>query len=122
MITMYKKGVLQWLSSQAASFYGEGIQKLAFRYYKCLKNGGNYVEKYKQYVVQYSMVIGFFIFATGDCNSDLPMTVTILVNSSQLLSYYVVHRIHLALYTLLDLSCNPSLMTTVISLILLLIS
>jgi hypothetical protein len=27
------------------SFYDAGIQKLVSRYYKCLNNGGNHVEK-----------------------------------------------------------------------------
>jgi histone-lysine N-methyltransferase SETMAR len=40
-----KRAVQKWLSSQAATFYDEGIQKLVFRYDKCLNNGGNYVEK-----------------------------------------------------------------------------
>jgi histone-lysine N-methyltransferase SETMAR len=35
----------KWLSSQAATFYDEGIQKLVSRYDKCLNNSGNYVEK-----------------------------------------------------------------------------
>jgi histone-lysine N-methyltransferase SETMAR len=30
---------------KAATFYDEGIQKLIFRYDKCLNNCGNYVEK-----------------------------------------------------------------------------
>ncbi|KAL4142109.1 hypothetical protein QTP88_004630 [Uroleucon formosanum] len=40
-----KKAISAWLQSQASSFYDEGIQKLVSRYDKCLKNGGNYVEK-----------------------------------------------------------------------------
>jgi hypothetical protein len=32
-------------TSQMASFYNAGIQKLVPRYDKCLNNGGNYVEK-----------------------------------------------------------------------------
>jgi histone-lysine N-methyltransferase SETMAR len=40
-----KRAVQMWLSSQAAMFYDEGIQKLVSRYDKCLNNGGNYVEK-----------------------------------------------------------------------------
>jgi hypothetical protein len=40
-----KRAVQKWLSSQAATFYDEGIQKLVSRYDKCLNNGGNYVEK-----------------------------------------------------------------------------
>jgi len=32
------------LTSQAAAFYKEGIQKLVPRYDKCLNNGGEYVE------------------------------------------------------------------------------
>ena len=33
-----------WLTSQAAAFYDEGIQKLVPRYDKCLNNSGDYVE------------------------------------------------------------------------------
>ena len=40
-----KTAVQQWLSSQAADFYEDGIQKLITRYDKCLNIGGNYVEK-----------------------------------------------------------------------------
>jgi hypothetical protein len=39
-----KDAVQKWLTSQAATFYEEGIQKLV-RYDKCLNNGGEYVEK-----------------------------------------------------------------------------
>ena len=40
-----KEAVTTCFASQATSFYDEGIQKLLQRYDKCLKNGGNYVEK-----------------------------------------------------------------------------
>ncbi|GBM45444.1 Mariner Mos1 transposase [Araneus ventricosus] len=40
-----ENGVQQWPSSEAASFFEEGIDRLFSRYDKCLKNGGNYVEK-----------------------------------------------------------------------------
>jgi histone-lysine N-methyltransferase SETMAR len=40
-----KRAVQKWLSSQAAMFYDNGIQKLVFHYDKCLSNGENYVEK-----------------------------------------------------------------------------
>ena len=40
-----KYAVQKWLTSQAAAFYEEGIQKLVLRYDKCLNNGGKYVEK-----------------------------------------------------------------------------
>jgi hypothetical protein len=39
-----KEVINTWFASQAASFYDAGIQKLLSRY-KCLNNGGNYVEK-----------------------------------------------------------------------------
>ena len=40
------KGTVQkWLTTQAAAFYEEGIQKLVPRYDKCLNNGGEYVVK-----------------------------------------------------------------------------
>jgi hypothetical protein len=37
--------VQKWLTSQAAAFYDEGIQKLVPRYGKRFNNGGEYVEK-----------------------------------------------------------------------------
>ena len=40
-----KDAVQQWLTSQAAAFYEEGIQKLVPRYNKCLNSSGKYVEK-----------------------------------------------------------------------------
>uniref|UniRef100_A0A1B6IFY2 Histone-lysine N-methyltransferase SETMAR n=1 Tax=Homalodisca liturata TaxID=320908 RepID=A0A1B6IFY2_9HEMI len=40
-----KMSVQQWLSSLAASFFDDTIQKLIPRYDKCLNNNGNYVEK-----------------------------------------------------------------------------
>jgi histone-lysine N-methyltransferase SETMAR len=40
-----KRAVQKWLSSEAATFYDDGIQKLVSCYDKCLNNGGNYVEK-----------------------------------------------------------------------------
>jgi len=40
-----KDTVHKWLTSQAAAFFDEGIQKLVPRYDKCLNNGGEYVEK-----------------------------------------------------------------------------
>ena len=39
-----KDAVQKWLTSQAAAFYEEGIQKLVPRYNMCLNNGGEYVE------------------------------------------------------------------------------
>jgi hypothetical protein len=39
-----KEAVNTWFASQTALFYGADIQKMAPRY-KCLNNGGNYVEK-----------------------------------------------------------------------------
>ncbi|GBN91789.1 Histone-lysine N-methyltransferase SETMAR [Araneus ventricosus] len=40
-----ENGVQQSLSSLAASFFEEGVDKLVFHYDKCVNNGGNYVEK-----------------------------------------------------------------------------
>jgi len=40
-----KDAMQKRLTSQAAAFYEEGIQKLVPRYDKCLNNGGEYVEK-----------------------------------------------------------------------------
>ena len=40
-----KESVDTWLKSQAATFYDDGIRRLAPRYQKCLDNDGNYVEK-----------------------------------------------------------------------------
>ncbi|GBN58814.1 Histone-lysine N-methyltransferase SETMAR [Araneus ventricosus] len=37
-----KNGLQQWMSSLAANFFEEGIDKLVSRYDKCLNNGGNY--------------------------------------------------------------------------------
>jgi len=37
--------VMDWLSSQAAVWYEEGISKLVSRYDKCLNVQGDYVEK-----------------------------------------------------------------------------
>ena len=38
-------GVNEWLKSQAATFYDDGINKLVHRYDKCLNLNGDYVEK-----------------------------------------------------------------------------
>jgi hypothetical protein len=38
-------GVNEWLKSQAAKFYDDGINKLVHRYDKCLNLKGDYVEK-----------------------------------------------------------------------------
>ena len=38
-------GVNEWLKSQAAKFYDDGINKLVHRYDKCLNLNGDYVEK-----------------------------------------------------------------------------
>jgi len=40
-----KDAAQKWLTSQVATFYEEGIQKLVPHYEKCLNNGGEYVEK-----------------------------------------------------------------------------
>jgi histone-lysine N-methyltransferase SETMAR len=40
----FKEAVNMWFALQAASFYDAGMQKLV-PCYKCLNNGGNYVEK-----------------------------------------------------------------------------
>jgi len=45
IVSEVKEAVTSCFVSQAASFCGEGIQKLVQRYDKCLSNGGNYVEK-----------------------------------------------------------------------------
>jgi hypothetical protein len=37
--------VMDWLNSQAAVWYEEGISKLVSRYDKCLSAQGDYVEK-----------------------------------------------------------------------------
>ena len=42
---MTSRGAAGRLSSQAATFYEEGIQKLVPRYDKCFNNGEKYVEK-----------------------------------------------------------------------------
>ena len=38
-------GVNEWLKSQAATFYDDGINKRVHRYDKCLNLNGDYVEK-----------------------------------------------------------------------------
>ncbi|GFT77149.1 histone-lysine N-methyltransferase SETMAR [Trichonephila clavipes] len=40
-----KKNVSNWLKTQAATFYEEGIEKLVPRYDTCLQNFGSYVER-----------------------------------------------------------------------------
>ena len=40
-----KDAVQKWLTSQVATFYEDGTQKLVPRYDKCLNNGGEYVEE-----------------------------------------------------------------------------
>ncbi|GFW39976.1 histone-lysine N-methyltransferase SETMAR [Trichonephila clavipes] len=40
-----KENVSNWLKTQAATFYEEGIEKLAPRYDTCLQNFGSYVER-----------------------------------------------------------------------------
>jgi hypothetical protein len=39
------ESVKTWLRSQAADFFDRGIQKLIYRYDKCLNSSGDYVEK-----------------------------------------------------------------------------
>jgi hypothetical protein len=39
------EGVKSWLSSEAADFFGTGIQKFIPQYDKCLNPGWDYVEK-----------------------------------------------------------------------------
>ena len=38
-------GVNEWLKSKVAKFYDDGINKLVYRYDKCLNLNGDYVEK-----------------------------------------------------------------------------
>jgi len=38
-------GVNEWLKSQAATFYNDGINKLVHRYDKCLNLNDDYVER-----------------------------------------------------------------------------
>ncbi|GFV63826.1 histone-lysine N-methyltransferase SETMAR [Trichonephila clavipes] len=40
-----KENVSNWLKTQAATFYEEGIEKLVPRYGTCLQNFGSYVER-----------------------------------------------------------------------------
>ncbi|GFW94725.1 uncharacterized protein TNCV_4247651 [Trichonephila clavipes] len=40
-----KENVSNWLQTQAATFYEEGIEKLVPRYDTCLQNFGSYVER-----------------------------------------------------------------------------
>ncbi|GFW97043.1 histone-lysine N-methyltransferase SETMAR [Trichonephila clavipes] len=41
-----KENVSNWLKTQAATFYEEGIEKLVPRYDTCLQNFGSYVERF----------------------------------------------------------------------------
>ena len=65
-----KDAVQKWLTSQAAAFYEEGIQKLVPRYDKCLINCGEYVKKYLKNVesdnnkILYEKVLDFFYSET----------------------------------------------------------
>jgi hypothetical protein len=52
-----KEAVNTWFSSQVASFYNSGIQKLVPRYDKCLNNGGKYVQSFVRYVHQMAIKI-----------------------------------------------------------------
>jgi len=45
IVSEVKEVVTTCFAPQAASFYDEGIQKFVQHYGKCLKSGGNYVEK-----------------------------------------------------------------------------
>jgi hypothetical protein len=40
-----KEAMSTWFTSQAASFYDTGIQKLGPCYDRCLNNGANYIEE-----------------------------------------------------------------------------
>ncbi|GFV63688.1 histone-lysine N-methyltransferase SETMAR [Trichonephila clavipes] len=40
-----KENVSNWLKTQAATFYEEGIEKLVPRYDTCMQNFGSYVER-----------------------------------------------------------------------------
>jgi len=44
IVSKVKEAITTCFASQAASFYNEGIQKLAQHYDKCLNNGGSYVK------------------------------------------------------------------------------
>ena len=65
-----KDAVQKWLTSQAATFYEEGVQKLAPRYDKCLSNVGEYVENSLKNVesdnnkVLYENLLDFFYSET----------------------------------------------------------
>jgi len=58
--------VQKWLTSQAATFCEEGIQKLVRRCDKCLNNGGEYVENSLKNVesdnnkILYETLLNFF--------------------------------------------------------------
>ena len=45
MECIMQHAVMDWLNSQAADWYEEGISKLVSRYDKCLNVQGDYVEK-----------------------------------------------------------------------------
>jgi len=65
-----KGAVQKWLTSQAAAFYEEGIQKLVPRYDKCLNNEGEYVKNSLKKVesdnnkILYETLLDFFYSET----------------------------------------------------------
>ncbi|GFU40925.1 histone-lysine N-methyltransferase SETMAR [Trichonephila clavipes] len=52
-----KENVSNWLKTQAATFYEEGIEKLVPRYDTCLQNFGSYVESCQVIYSQFGLAI-----------------------------------------------------------------
>ncbi|GFW17075.1 histone-lysine N-methyltransferase SETMAR [Trichonephila clavipes] len=65
-----KENVSNWLKTQAATFYEEGIEKLVPRYDTCLQNFGNYVERSSKAGVSNTLTAGRMWPAGTSC--DLP--------------------------------------------------
>jgi len=62
IVSEVKEAVTTCFASQAASFYGEGIQKLMQRYDKCLNNGGKLCRKVHQMAIYMVFNILLFFF------------------------------------------------------------
>jgi hypothetical protein len=67
------EGVKTWLSSQAADFFDNGIQKRIPRYNKGLNAGGDYIEKWLKCTCVFLYIINIFLIASF-VNSSLEVT------------------------------------------------
>jgi hypothetical protein len=87
-------GVETWLRSQAADFFDTGIQKLIPRY-KCLYCGGDYVEKYRNYV-RFFVYYNFFslLFLTNSSADVTFRLVVVLLITWFTLWQHIVEPLH----------------------------